>query len=198
MAKFDNDVVNEFTPRMGNRLTRWIGSSILRMMGWKITGTFPREKKLLFIGAPHTSNWDLIIALAGMMSVGLKCSWMMKKEAFFWPFGGLWKSLGGVPINRSSKNDITTQMTQWFKENELAWLGLTPEGTRSKVDKFKKGYLRMAYAAGVPIFVVGLNGTTKEIILDKVWDLTFDTDTDNRNIKAYYDKTFKGVKPENG
>lgn len=198
MAKFDNDVVNEFTPRMGNRLTRWIGSSILRMMGWKVTGTFPREKKLLFIGAPHTSNWDLIIALAGMMSVGLKCSWMMKKEAFFWPFGGLWKSLGGVPINRSSKNDITTQMTQWFKENELAWLGLTPEGTRSKVDKFKKGYLRMAYAAGVPIFVVGLNGTTKEIILDKVWDLTFDTDTDNRNIKAYYDKTFKGVKPENG
>lgn len=198
MAKFDNDVVSEFTPRMGNGLTRWIGSTILRIMGWKIIGTFPKEKKLLFIGAPHTSNWDLIICLAGIMSVGLKCSWMMKKEAFFWPFGRLWKALGGVPIDRSSKNDITTQMTQWYKENDLAWLGLTPEGTRSKVDRFKKGYLRIAYAAGVPIFVVGLNGTTKEIILDKVWNLTFDTEIDNRKIKTYYDNTFKGIKPENG
>ena len=198
MAKYDNNVVNEFTPRMGNRFTRWFGSFVLGIMGWKIVGQFPKEKKLLFIGAPHTSNWDLIIALAGMMSVGLKCSWMMKKEAFFWPFGGLWKSLGGVPIDRSAKSDITSQMTQWYNDNELAWLGLTPEGTRSKVDKFKKGYLRIAYAAGIPIFVVALNGTTKEIVLDKVWDLSFDTEVDNRKIKAYYDKNYKGVRPENG
>jgi len=198
MAKYDNDFVSEYTPRMGNAVTRWIGQSILNIMGWKIVGQFPKEKKLLFIGAPHTSNWDLIVALSGMMAVGLKCSWMMKKEAFFWPLGGLWKACGGVPIDRSSKNDITSQMTQWYQDNDLAWLGLTPEGTRSKVDKFKKGYLRMAYAAGVPVFVVGLDGPKKEIVLDRVWDLTFDTEVDNRKIKAYYDKTFIGINPKNG
>ena len=198
MAKFDNDVVNEFTPRMGNRFTRWLGDMLLKLLGWKVIGQFPKEKKLLFIGAPHTSNWDLIIVLAGFLSVGLKASWMMKKEAFFWPLGGLWKAMGGIPIDRSSKNDITTQLTNWYNQNELAWLGITPEGTRSKVERLKKGYLRIAYAAGVPVFVVGINGPNKEIVLDRVWDLTFDTETDNRKIKAYYDKTFKGIKPENG
>jgi len=157
MAKFDNDVVNEYTPRMGNALTRWIGSTILKLMGWKIVGSFPKKKKMIFLGAPHTSNWDLILALGGMMAVGLKCSWMMKKQAFFWPLGGLWKALGGVPIDRSSRNNVTQQMTDWFNANELAWLGITPEGTRSKVDRFKKGYLRMAYAANATVFV-GFDG----------------------------------------
>lgn len=198
MAKYDNDVVNEYTPRMGNAVTRWIGQTLLDLMGWKIVGQFPKEKKLLFIGAPHTSNWDFIVAMAAILSIGLKCSWMMKKEAFFWPLGGLWKAMGGVPIKRSSRNDLTTQMTQWYHDNDIAWLGLTPEGTRSKVDKFKKGYLRMAYAAGVPVFVIGIDGKKKEVILDKVWELSFDTDTDNRKIKAYYDKTFTGINPENG
>gem|GEM_PF-241425 len=198
VAKFDNDVVNEFTPRMGNGFTRWIGDVILRMTGWKVSGSFPKEKKLIFIGAPHTSNWDLIIIMAGFLSVGLKASWMMKKEAFFWPFGGLWKRLGGIPIDRSKKNDVTTQIADWFNDNDNVWLGLTPEGTRSKVERFKKGYLRMAYAANVPVFVVGVHAPTKELILDKVWDLTFDTDTDNRKIKAYYNKTYQGIRPELG
>ena len=198
MAKFDNDVVNEYTPRMGNAVTRWIGQTTLNLMGWKLTGELPKEKKLIFLGAPHTSNWDLLIAMGAIFSVGLKCSWMMKKEAFFWPLGGLWKAMGGVPIDRSSKNDITTQMTNWFNENELAWLGLTPEGTRSKVQRFKKGYLRMAYGADVKVFIIGLHAPTKEVTLDRLWDLTGNIDEDNHNIKAYYDKTYKGVNPEKG
>jgi 1-acyl-sn-glycerol-3-phosphate acyltransferase len=136
--------------------------------------------------------------MAAMQALGLRASWMMKKEAFFWPLGGLFRKMGGVPIDRKGKNNITTQMADWFKDNDTAWLGITPEGTRTKVDSFKKGYLRMAYAANVPIFVIGLNGATKEVILDKLFPLTFDTDIDNRKLKAYYDKTFTGIRPENG
>ena len=196
--KYDNRVVSEYTPRMGNAVTRAIGSTIMWMIGWKITGQLPNEKKAIIIGAPHTSNWDFIIAMASMLSVGLHFSWMMKKEAFKGPFGALWKKMGGVPIDRHSKNDLTTQMADWFKANDNVWLGITPEGTRSKVDSFKKGYLRIAYAANVPVFIVGLDGKAKEVVLDKVWDLKFDTVIDNRNIKAYYDKTFVGIRPENG
>jgi len=198
MAKFNNEVVSEFTPRMGNAITRSIGSVIMWMIGWKITGQLPKEKKVIIIGAPHTSNWDFILAMGAMLSVGLHFSWMMKKEAFAGPLGSLWKTMGGVPIDRHSKNDLTTQMANWFKDHDNVWLGLTPEGTRSKVEKFKKGYLRIAYAANVPVFIVGINGKTKEIVLDKIWDLTYDTDIDNRKIKAYYDKTFTGIRPENG
>jgi len=152
----------------------------------------------VFIGLPHTSNWDLILALSAMMAAGLRCSWMMKKEAFFWPVGGLFKKMGGVPIDRKSKNDITTQMAAWFEANDKAYLGLTPEGTRSKVDKLKKGYLRIAYAAKVPVFLIALDAENKVIKLDKTWPLTYNIEVDNREIKAYYDKNFKGIRPELG
>ena len=146
MAKFDNPVVNKHVPRIGNAFSRGLSEFILKIMGWKITGVFPEEKKLVFIGAPHTSNWDMILALTAMQSVGLRASWMMKKQAFFWPLGGLFKRLGGVPIDRSSANDVMTQMANWFQSQDKAYLGLTPEGTRSKVHSFKKGYLRIAKA----------------------------------------------------
>jgi len=69
---------------MGNVLTRWIGDVILKAMGWKLVGKLPNLKKAIIIGGPHTSNWDLFLAMGSMLSVGLKFSWMMKKEAFHW------------------------------------------------------------------------------------------------------------------
>ena len=195
MAQYDF-VTNEHQPRSGNRLTRWLGTSVLNLMGWKITGSFPEEPKVVFIGLPHTSNWDLILALSAMQAAGLRCSWMMKKEAFFWPLGGLFKKMGGVPIDREARSDVTTQMADWFAANEKAYLGLTPEGTRSKVETLKKGYLRIAYAAKVPVFLIAVDGKNKAISLDRVWPLTGDIERDNADIKAYYDKNYVGVRPE--
>ena len=195
MAQYDF-VTNEHQPRSGNRLTRWLGTSVLNLMGWKITGSFPEEPKVVFIGLPHTSNWDLILALSAMQAAGLRCSWMMKKEAFFWPLGGLFKKMGGVPIDRKARSDVTTQMADWFAANEKAYLGLTPEGTRSKVETLKKGYLRIAYAAKVPVFLIAVDGKNKAISLDRVWPLTGDIERDNADIKAYYDQTYVGIRPE--
>jgi len=195
MTTLDNIHQSEFSPRTGNRFTRWIAGRVLKALGWKVRGQLPNVKKCIFIGAPHTSNWDLIIALASMQYVGLKCSWMMKKEAFVWPLAKTFKKMGGIPIDRSKKTDITTQITDWFAAHDNVWLGITPEGTRSKVENFKKGYLRIAYAAGVPIFIVAINAPTKEVILDKLWDLKFDTEIDNRRIKAHYDKNYIGIRP---
>ena len=197
MAKFDNDIVSPNTPRMGNAVTRWIGQLILDGLGWRITGKLPNEKKVILIGAPHTSNWDLIVAMACVLAVGLKFNWMMKKEAFFWPFGGLWRALGGIPIDRSKKNDVVAQMTEWFQKEDQLWLGITPEGTRAKVGTYKKGYLRMAYATGVPLYTIGIKADTKEIVLGGEWPLSFDIEQDNRKTKAYFDKTFNGINPKN-
>jgi len=196
MAKFDNKVVNENVPRIGNAVSRWIAESVLKIMGWEITGVFPNEPKLVFIGAPHTSNWDMVLAVAAMQSVGLRASWMMKRQAFFWPLGGLFKRLGGVPIDRSAKNDVINQMANWFQAQDKAYLGLTPEGTRSKVQSYKRGYLRIAYAAKIPVFLVAVDAKNKHVVLDKVWPLTGDIDIDNRNIKAYYDANYTGIRPQ--
>lgn len=198
MARRDTEFASPEMPRMGNRLTQAIGRGILKMLGWKMTGKLPAENKVIVIGAPHTSNWDFIIAMACIMALGVKVSWMMKAEAFVWPLAGLWKALGGIPIKRKARTDLVEQMTDWFKTNDTAWLGITPEGTRSKVDKYKKGYLRIAYGAGVPVFVIALDGKTKQLVFDKLFPLTFDTETDNRKIKAYVDKHYEGIRPELG
>ena len=198
MAKFDNPYVNEHVPRMGNAVTRWIAETILKLIGWKVTGAFPPEKKIVFIGAPHTSNWDLLLALSAMQAIGLRCSWMMKKSAFIWPVGGLFKKLGGVPIDQSAKNNVISQMADWFAAQHKAYLGLTPEGTRSKVEAFKTGYLRIAYAAKVPVFLVAVDAENKEVRLDRLWPLTGDIDIDNQDIKAYYDSHYKGIRPHLG
>ena len=191
-------VINDHIPQSGNRVTRWLGLTTLKLMGWKIKGRFAPEPKAVFIGLPHTSNWDFIIFLSAMQAVGLKASWMMKKEAFFWPLRGLFKKLGGVPIDRKSSKNVTGQMADWFATNDKAYLGITPEGTRSKVETLKKGYLRIAYAAKVPVFLIGIDGINKNVVVDRLWPLTGDIEVDNRDIKAYYDANYTGIRPHLG
>lgn len=196
-AKSMDSVLSETSPRTGNWITRAIGRSVLRCMGWRMVGQLPNEKKLIIVGMPHTSNWDFILAMACMQSVGLKVSYMMKKEAFAWPFASCFKYLGGVPIDRSSSNDVTSQMVTWFNDNENVWLGMTPEGTRSKVQQFKKGYLRIAKAANVPISLIGIDARLKHVVLhNDPWIFTgANDDEDNKAIKRYSDENFYGINP---
>lgn len=195
---YDN-ILSASSPRMGNRFTRWLGRFVLRCMGWKMVGTLPSEKKLIIAGMPHTSNWDFVLAMACLQSVGLKVSFMMKKEAFFWPLGRFFRYLGGVPIDRSAQRNVTSQMVDWFDRNENVWLGLTPEGTRSKVSAYKKGYLRISKAAGVPIALIGIDARSKEVVLhEEIWKYTgANNDEDNAAIKKYVDANFFGINQEN-
>ena len=181
---------------MGNALTRWIGDMILKLMGWTIRGELPNLKKAIIIGGPHTSNWDLFLAMGSMLSVGLKFSWMMKKEAFFWPLGGLWKSMGGIPIDRRSKTDTVGQVKNFLAENDKVWLGITPEGTRAKVERYKTGYLRIAKGVGVPLFIVGIDAVNKHVVLDKLWEPAGDIETENAAIKSYIEGHYAGINPE--
>ena len=194
--KFENEFIGPNTPRMGNGLTRWIGDMILNSMGWTIHGELPNLEKAIIIGGPHTSNWDLFLAMGSMLSVGLKFSWMMKKEAFFWPLGGLWKAMGGIPIDRGADIDVIGQMKTAFAAKDKIWLGITPEGTRSKVERYKTGYLRIAKGVGVPLFIVGLDSVNKRVVLDRLWEPTGEIDAENAAIKNYIESHYVGINPE--
>jgi len=63
MKDIYSHVVPQQAPKKGSKFTKWLGRSVLHGLGWKITGEFPKESKLVFIGAPHTSNWDFIVTL---------------------------------------------------------------------------------------------------------------------------------------
>lgn len=184
-------------PSFGGPLSRAFGRLMLRMVGMKVGGTVPDVPKAILLGLPHTSNWDLLLAMGMKYALGLNYSWMMKKEAFFFPFGGMFKAMGGIPIDRKAAKDVVGQMEDWFAANDKAWIGITPEGTRSKVNRYKKGYLRIAYAAKVPVFVVGVDSVTKTLVFDQFMDLTEDIDVDNEHIRDFVRSKYTGLKPEN-
>lgn len=183
--------------RIGNKVTRWIGRGMLAMLGWKITGTAPDMAKVVIIAAPHTSNWDLILALSAMLAYGMPIHFMMKKEAFFWPLGGLWKKLGGMPIDRAASNDVTGQVVDRFAEEDVLWIAITPEGTRSKVPGYRKGYLRISEAADVPVFLFGVLADKKTVVLDRVLETTGNLQADADAHYAYVSQHFNGIKPRN-
>lgn len=181
-------------PRMGNALTRWIGRTVMRLLGWTITGKLPNLPKGVLIGVPHTSFWDFFLAMAFMLALGIRFNWLMKKEGFIFPFGGLLRKMNGIPVDRSRSNDITTQMVDWFDQNDKAWLTIAPEGTRKNVKRMKTGYLRIANAVEVPVIMVGLHKPTREVRIQEPFPLTGDIDIDNAAIKAYVDANFQGVR----
>lgn len=181
-------------PRMGNALTRFIGRSVLYLMGWKVAGQFPDEPKGVIIGVPHTSFWDFFLAMAFMLSIGIRFNWLMKKEGFIFPFGPLLRYMNGIPVDRSRSNDLTTQMVDWFGKNDKAWLTIAPEGTRKNVKRMKTGYLRIAKAVDVPVVIVGLHKPTREIRIQEPFPLTGDIDNDNNAIKEFADANFVGVR----
>lgn len=181
-------------PRRGNAVTRWLGRVVLLLMGWTIVGQLPNEPKGIIIGVPHTSNWDFFLAMAFMLSNGMRFNWLMKKEAFFFPFGGFLRFMGGVPIDRSRRTNTTQQLVDWFQDHDKAWIAIAPEGTRKNVEHYTKGYLRIAHAVGIPVIMTGLYEPSREIRIDNSLVLTGDVDIDNTMVKAYVDANFKGVR----
>ena len=69
-------------------------------------------------------------------------------------------------------------------------------GTRSKVERYKTGFLRVAYAADVPVFICAFDGLNKHVVLDRLFPLTGKLEVDAKAIKDYVDATWTGVHPE--
>lgn len=194
--KYDNPHMSAHSPRMGNALTRAIGSLGLKLTGWTLVGQMPDVPKFVIIGVPHTSNWDGISASLAMLASGFKYTFLIKKEAFFWPLGPVLRAIGGYPIDRSRGGDAMEQIVGLFDSAEKVCVGFPPEGTRSLVKKYKSGYLRAAYAADVPVFICAFDGPNKRVILDRLMPLTGNMAKDNTAIKSYVDATWTGVHPE--
>lgn len=161
-----------------------------------MVGDLPSVNKAVLVVAPHTSNWDFIIAIAAMMAKQVKLSYLMKKEAFFWPFKNLFISFGGIPIDRSAASDIVDQIKQEYDSSEALWVAITPEGTRSKVTRWKTGFLRIAIQAQVPIIIIAWDYPSKQLHIDKLWWPEGDSEKDAELIKEYISSRYTGRHPE--
>lgn len=200
-----SDHIPEQAPRIGNAFTRFIGRMLLRLKGYKIEGEFANEPKMILIAAPHTSNWDLIIALGTILSLGVRINFMMKKSAFFFPFKNLLMSLGGMPIDRANPKATVKHILRTFEERDKFWYAILPEGTRKPVDTWKAGFIRIARKADVPIFMMGLDSRTKTLYLDRLILPAKATDTkpsgsaiaQAEELRQYAKEKYCGVNPKN-
>ncbi len=123
----------------------------LKVRGWKLQGKPPTTPKYVLIGVPHTSNWDFPLALAMAFVYRFDMHWMGKDSLFKGWRGPIMRWLGGISINRSSSNNVVEQTIEAFNASNSLVVAIPPEGTRSKVDRWKTGFYYIALGANVPI-----------------------------------------------
>jgi 1-acyl-sn-glycerol-3-phosphate acyltransferase len=162
------------------------GNTVLSMMGWRIRGTIPDLPKFIIIVAPHTSNWDFIVGIAAMLSLKLSANWLGKHSLFRWPIKSLLHSLGGIPVDRTSHQGTVDQAIALFDGRDRMILGLSPEGTRKKVEKWKTGFYQIAFGAGVPIVMAGFDYSRKIVDLGPVLTPSGDLEKDLEFVRQYY------------
>jgi len=132
-------------------MRRLFANLVLKLIGWRAEGEAPAHKKCVLVAAPHTSNWDFVLLLLFSYHFGFKMRWMGKKSLFRGPLGWLLLRLGGVSIDRKSKNNVVQQMAMAFEQSTSLCLVIPPEGTRGLASYWKSGFYHIAREASVPI-----------------------------------------------
>lgn len=165
---------------------RFICKVLFKSTGWKaLNGVVPVQKAII-IGVPHTSAWDFVYSYLYYISVGGKINIMIKKEAFFWPFGILLRKLGGIPINRSKGSTIVKQIIHEMNSREKMHLALTPEGTRQLTKRWKAGFHTIANATGATVYLGIFDYKRKEVGWIKPFELSDNAETNISRMKAFY------------
>ncbi len=183
------------TPRprtLGARIARFA----LGVAGWRLVGQAPSEPHCIVIGAPHTTNWDLAIALLTSSGLGFRMRWLGKSTIFWEPLGSFLRLVGGIPVDRSIRTGLVESLVKRMRAEPQFALCIAPEGTRSYTSHWKSGFYRIALAANVPV-VLGFCDYAKKVVgLGPSIRLTGNVETDMGTIAAFYaDK--RGRNPQN-
>jgi 1-acyl-sn-glycerol-3-phosphate acyltransferase len=167
-----------------------------KFSGWKVVGLFPYHyKKMILIVAPHTSWKDVLVGFAARNELKINhAKFLGKKELFDGPFGWLFRSLGGTPVDRFSQHGMVEQAVELFSANENFILAIAPEGTRKRVDKLRSGFYHIAKKAQVPIVPVGLDFENRHLVLGEPLFTSDNEETDFKKIIAFF-SAIKGEKP---
>ena len=192
-----NQIPQSFRANRPN-FVQWLGRSLLSVLGWKVLGEIGEEhtnKNLVVIVAPHTSNWDGILGVAAIAGLDARISFIGKDTAFKYGLGAFLKYMGGIPIDRSNPGGVINDAIEKIKKMNGTLLGMAPEGTRSKVEAWKTGFLRIAEGIDAKIIPASIDFATKEILLGKVFVPSGDNKKDIRDLQDYY-KVFTARHPE--
>ena len=167
-------------------MLRSFGRALAALAGWKVDVPQPPPARCVIVGAPHTSNWDVVVMLLLMMVSGVKLEWLGKDSLFRGPFGRVFRWLGGIPVNRRASENVVEQMVAVFRTRETLRLAIGPEGTRHNAPYWKTGFYYIAQGAGVPILLGYADYRRRVVGIGPVLHTTGDIQADFEFIRAFY------------
>lgn len=174
-------------PRRHSNLGQKFGLWLLKLLGgWSMKGELPAHKKMVIAVAPHTSNQDFFVGIAAALALDLKIRFLGKHSIFVWPVKGLLMSLGGIPVDRSHPHGVVGQVVAEFNQSETLLLGLSPEGSRKKVDNWRSGFWFIAKQANVPVCLVGLDYKNKQLVFGPSFTTGENFADDLQQMRAFF------------
>ncbi|MCL3861351.1 1-acyl-sn-glycerol-3-phosphate acyltransferase [Actinotalea sp. K2] len=172
---------------------RALARAMFRVSGWRKVGTLPRTG--IFVGAPHTSNWDFVLTLMVLWADDVPPRVLVKREAFRGPLAWFFASLGAIPTDRRGGAGLVRSLIHEAGASEGFVLVLAAEGTRARTDHWKSGFYRIALETGLPLTLGFIDGPTRTTGSGDTFVVTGDVRADMDRIRAFYaDK--RGVRPE--
>lgn len=189
-------ILGDQIPQRGTRFSRAGFQLLLRLQGWRFVGEIPNIPKAVAIFAPHTSNLDGWYGFQAMCAVGLRATVLGKHTLMKPPFGGLFRWLGVLPVNRESRLGLTEQVVRYVNSQSQIWIALAPEGTRHCAPQLKTGFYQIAYQTQIPILAFTADYANKTLKFLGCFHPTGDYQADVEILLSWYEGQFSVPHPE--
>lgn len=173
-----------------------IGKIVFFFIGWRIEASkeiTEKARNTVTIAAPHTSNFDTLLALGTFWQMGLPMKFLIKDFYTKWYFFGFFTWLGAIGVNREQRSNLVATSAQLMKEQDINLI-ISPEGTRSYTEKWKSGFYYIAKEAGVDISLGYVDYKNKVAGITRVISPTTLEET-KAALTAFY-KDIQGKYPE--
>ena len=150
--------------------------------------------KCILCLAPHTSNWDFVIAKLFYGAIGRHSDFLMKREWFFWPLKYVLRAMGGIPVNRDRRSSLVDKIVHTARDSKTFHLAITPEATRKANSEWKHGFYYIALDAGLPVVLYAIDYSRKTIYGIHAFYPTGNVHREMNLLKRYYESFKNGAR----
>jgi hypothetical protein len=153
---------------------------------------------------PHTSGWELVLALLVQPVYKIKnVKIIVWNGQFRGPVGPLLKWLGCIPIENNKSTGAVTTISNYLNTQPKFKFCLSPEGSRSYREKFRSGFFYITQNTGAIYNVITFDYEHHVMHFGNLLDTTGDFQQDCDNIAEIFSEeahlypecTFYGSRP---
>ena len=134
--------------------------------------------------------------MGALLGLNAKIRWIGKHTLFKPGISWFFRWLGGIPVNRKNPASLIEDVSNMIKKDRGLMIGVAPEGTRKKINRWKTGFLRIAKTTQSKILFISIDAPSKTIkIASTLFTPTEDKENDLEFVKSYF-RNFKGINPD--